>query len=177
MTFPHQPGLASSPWPPTPTPIPEGWLSGHGHGEFLPSTAIRSRRGADVHSQGGQAPGLGRDPRGCPPPAQPSKGGEAWEPGPWRDQHKARRAAIGSWQEDKTFFFFFPALIDSREKDSMAPGQANSCQPSGGGEQNPFFLQVLEPSARPSHWLVFSQLSWHPEVCRSELPGPIEGKS
>ena len=120
MTFPHQPGLASSPWPPTPTPIPEGWLSGHGHGEFLPSTAIRSRRGADVHSQGGQAPGLGRDPRGCPLPAQPSKGGEAWEPGPWRDQHKARRAAIGSWQEEKTFFFFF-LLLQTAERKTAWP--------------------------------------------------------
>lgn len=28
----------------------------HGHGEFLPSTAIRSRHGADAHSQGGQVP-------------------------------------------------------------------------------------------------------------------------
>ena len=93
-------------------------------------------------------------------------------------EHKPRRIAIGSWQEEKTFFFFFSALIDSREKDSMAPGQANFCQSSGGREQNPFFLQVLEPSARLSHWLFFfSQLSWHPEVCRSELPGPIEGKS
>ena len=64
MTFPHQPGLASSPWPPTPTPIPEGWLSGHRHGEFLPSTAIRSRRGADVHSQGA-----------CPPISKLTGGG------------------------------------------------------------------------------------------------------
>ena len=85
-------------------------------------------------------PGLGRDPRGCPQPAQPSKGGEAWEPGPWRDQHKTRRTAIGSWQDEKTifFFFFFCSYRQQRER-QHGPRTGQLLPVSRGRRTKPFF--------------------------------------
>lgn len=126
--------LASSLWPPTPMPTPEVRLAQTmGTESSFPAQQLDPDMEQMHIPREARSPGLGRDPRGCPSPARPSKGGKAWEPGPWRDHHRTRRTAIRSWQEEKTFF----ALIESREKGSVA-GQANFCQSSGGGEQNPF---------------------------------------
>lgn len=152
MTFPHQPRLAGSPWPPTPHQSQKAGCLDTDMESSFPAQQLGPDMEQMYIPREARPPGLGRDPQGCPPPAWPSKGGEAWELGPWSTRPAELPSGLG---RKRKLFFFFSALIDSREKDSMAPGQANFCQSSGGREQNPFFLQVLEPSARLSHWLFF----------------------
>lgn len=90
-----------------------------------------------------RSPGLGRDHHSCPSPATPSKGCEAWEPGPWRGHHKTHRAAIGSWQEEKTFLLLervkrkaawlgrptSASLQGVENKTLFSPGPRTLCQP------------------------------------------------
>ena len=96
-------GLASSLWPPTPMPTPEVQLAQTmGTESSFPAQQLDPDMEQMHIPREARSPGLGRDPRGCPSPARPSKGGEAWEPGPWRDHHRTRRTSIRSWQEEKT---------------------------------------------------------------------------
>jgi hypothetical protein len=82
--------------------------------------------------------------------------------------HGTCQAPIGSWQEEKTF-----SPLEREERKTVRP--AGQLLPVFRGRRTkPFSLQVLEPSARPGHWLVPSQLPWHREEWQQSCPELIE---
>lgn len=119
MTFPHQPGLAGSPWPPTPHQSQKaGCLD-----TVMESSFPAQQLGPDVEQM--YIPREARPPAlaGTPKAAHRQHGhlkevsvGAGPLEAPAQDPPNCHRVLAR-----RENFFFSSALIDSREKDSMAP--------------------------------------------------------
>ena len=144
MTFPHQPGLAGSPWPPTPHQSQKAGCLDTDMESSFPAQQLGPDMEQMYIPREARPPGLGRDPQGCPPPARPSKGGEAWEPGPWSTRPAELPSGLG--RKRKLFFFscsyrqqrerqhgsrtgqLLPVFRGQRTKPFFPPGPGTFCQ-------------------------------------------------
>lgn len=131
----------------------------HGHGEFLSSVAVRSRHGSRCTVSGRPGPkalagatAAAHRQQGCQKEVRRGSralGGATAGPARLPSGLGRKRALFSS----------------SREERERQRGRAGQLLPVFRGRRTkPSFLQALEPSARPGHWLVLSQRSWHGEV-------------